>query len=502
MRKGRSRNVALNVIMGFLYELIALVCGLIVPKLILSNFGSTYNGITQSITQFIGYIELMKSGIGGVTGAALYKPLAEKNDQEISEVLAATQQYMKKLTAIFLVFIIGLAIFYPFIVAKDFEWWFSSSLILIISISTFAQYYLGFTYQCLINSDQKGYIIVAMQIVTTILNTIVSVVLIRSNCTIHMVKLGSALVNVVSPVFFNWYVHKHYNIDDHAKPNNSKIPERWDAAAHEVAAFVNNNTDITLITLMIGVKEVSVYTVYAYVASNIKKIVSKFSLGFGAAFGSMYAKNEIELMKKNLGIYELIIFSLTSTLYATTFALILPFVVLYTKGVTDVNYVRPAFAFFLILANLFNSFRIPYRTIVIAIGHYKQTRNGAIMEAVINIVVSVICIYFFGLTGVAMGTVAAMCLRSYQFAEHLSNQVIGRSIRYYFQHIIICFAIIGATFAFSRLYVHMATSWIMWVVFGAVTTIFSGGLTLITDFIFYREDMKGMVKKVMGLIKR
>lgn len=502
MSKSRGKNVALNVVTGFIYELISLVCGLILPKLILSNFGSTYNGITQSITQFVSYIELMKSGIGGVTMAALYKPLSEKNDQEISEILAATQQFMRKITAVFLAFILGLAIVYPLFVAKDFDWWFSASLIFIISISTFAQYYLGFTYQQLIQADQKGYIVVLLQIVTTILNTIVSVILINSNCSIHIVKLGSALVNVISPVFFNRYVHSHYHIDDHAKADISKIPQRWDAAAHEVAAFVSNNTDITIVTILAGVSEVSVYSVYAYVTSNIRKIISKFSLGFGSAFGSMYADGQIDLMKKNLGIYELIIYSLSSVLYSTTLALIVPFVTLYTLQVNDVNYIRPIFALFLVLSSIFNSFRIPYRTIVIAIGHYKETKNGAIMEAIINITVSVICTLKFGLSGVAIGSFAAMSTRSYQFAKHLSDNVINRPIKYYFKHVTICLGIIGLTYLISTLYSSLCSSWLMWVVYASITTLISLALTLLTDYLFYKDDLMGTINKIKGLLKK
>ena len=73
---------------GFLYEIVSLVCGLISQRLILDSFGSAYNGITQSISQFVSYIELMKAGIGGVTMSALFKPLNDHNYQEMNEILA------------------------------------------------------------------------------------------------------------------------------------------------------------------------------------------------------------------------------------------------------------------------------------------------------------------------------------------------------------------------------------------------------------------------------
>ena len=84
----------MSVTTSLISEAVSLVCGLILPEMILSSFGSAYNGMTQSISQFISYISLMKAGIGGATAVALYKPLAENDTQEISEILVSTLEDM------------------------------------------------------------------------------------------------------------------------------------------------------------------------------------------------------------------------------------------------------------------------------------------------------------------------------------------------------------------------------------------------------------------------
>jgi O-antigen/teichoic acid export membrane protein len=501
MKKGRTKNIVLSIGAGFLYEIVSLVCGLVSQRLILSSFGSAYNGVTQSISQFISYIELMKAGIGGVAMAALFKPLSENDDKEMNEVLSSMQKFMKRIASIFVIFVIGVAIIYPTFIVKEFGWWFTASLVFIISISTFVQYYMGFTYQVLIEADQKGYMIIFMQIVTAILNTVVSIVLINSGSSIHIVKLGSSLVHVVPPLFFYWYVHKNYHIEK-VDTTSDKIPQRWDAAAHEVAAFINSNTDVTVVTMFSGVREVSVYSIYYYVISNMKKIVTKFSGGFASAFGNMYAKGEKDLMKKNLGLFELIIYSLVSVLYPVALAMVVPFVMLYTKGVNDVNYSRPGFAIALTLASIFNCFRIPYRTIVIAIGHYKQTRNGAIMEAMINVLVSVICTIRFGLIGVAIGSLCAMATRSYEFANYLSKNVIDRSISYYFKHVGICLSILVIVNLVASTYNGAIDNWLMWVFYAGITTLLSLSLTAVTDLVFYKEDTMRLLDKVKSIILR
>ena len=135
----RSKKALYNTIAGLLYEFVAVICGFILPRLILSAFGSDYNGVTSSITQFLGYVALMRAGIGGVTRAALYKPLAEGNTEKISAVVNATEQFLKKVAIIFLFSLIALALIYPFFIIKNFDYWFSFSLVIILGISTFSQ---------------------------------------------------------------------------------------------------------------------------------------------------------------------------------------------------------------------------------------------------------------------------------------------------------------------------------------------------------------------------
>ena len=503
MKKSRTQRAFFNVATSITAELVSLACGLILPRLILTNYGSAYNGITQSISQFISYISLMKAGIGGATAVALYKPLAENDNQKISEVLAATEEFMRKIAILFAVFVVIFACAYPLLVSEEFGWLFTASLVLIISISTFGQYYFGFTYQMLLSADQKDYITTCLNIITTIVNTILSVILIRGNHSIHVIKLGSSIAHLITPLSLYFYVRKKYKLIKGVKPNKDLIPQRWDATAHEVASFINNNTDVVLLTLFTNMSEISVYTVYHYVISNLKKIVTQATVGFGAAFGDMYARDEIDLMHQNLGIFELIIYSFTSVLYSVAFVMILPFVIIYTKGVTDIEYVRPYFALVTILASIFNCFRIPYRVIVINVGHYKQTKNGAIFEAVLNIVVSVICSIRFGLIGVAIGTLCAMVFRTLQYAVYLSQNIMYRDIKYFIKHVLLTFVIFVSVYLISKLYIPVVISgWFSWVFYAAVTTVIAIILTVGTDYLFYKEDLFNLIGKLKNNLLR
>ena len=497
--KNRAEKTVLNVSAGILDELVAILCGLILPRLILTNFGSDYNGITSSITQFISCITLLKGGIGGVTRAALYKPLAEKDTESISAIVFQTERFMRRIALIFLGFVLVFAAIYPIWICTDFSWVFEFTLILIIAISTFVKYYFGLAYNMLLSADQRQCVIKFINSATTILNTIIAAVLINNGATIHWVKLGSSLVFALDPFIICWYAKRKYNLNKKVAPATDFIKQRWDAVGHEVAQFVNNNTDVMVITIFADIKEVSVYTVYHYAIASIRKVVTNFIIGFGAAFGNMYALKQYKVMHKNLKIYEVIVFSIASIVYSAALAIIVPFARVYTDGVTDVNYLRPVFGAVLTFAGAFTCFRIPYQTIVTAVGHYKQTRNGAFFEAGMNIVLSVILVIKFGIVGVAIGTLAAAIFRSCQYAFYLSKNILNRSNFIFLGHVFITVAIMVATYFLSRLYMPAAESFNsvkMWIMYAIPSTLIPFVLTAVTDLLFYREPTLGLFKKI------
>lgn len=497
--KSRSQKAVLNVMAGIMDEIVAVACGLILPRLILTNFGSEYNGITSSITQFISCITLLKGGIGGVTRAALYKPLAENDVDGISAIVYQTEKFMRRIALIFLAFILVFATIYPIWLCKDFSWWFEFSLILIISISTFVKYFFGLTYNMLLSADQRQCVIKFLSSGTTILNMIIAAILINNGCTIHIVKLGSALVFALDPIVTCIYARSKYKLKKTTTVNTDYIKQRWDAVGHEVASFVNNNTDIMVITAFAGILEVSVYTVYHYAIASIRKVVTSFIIGFGAAFGNMYALKQYKTMEKNLKIYEVIVFSISSIVYSVALVMICSFAMVYTKDVNDVNYYRPAFGAVLTLAGAFTCYRIPYQTIVTAVGHYKQTRNGAFFEAGMNIVLSIVLVIKLGIVGVALGTLAAAIFRSCQYAVYLSKNILKRSIMIFVGHIILTLSIMGGTYAISLLYMPEITKVTTWLMYALLTTAISSTITLATDFIFYRETTIEMFKKGIGM---
>jgi hypothetical protein len=97
----RTKKFAVNSMAAALLQVTLLIVGFILPKVILTVYGSSINGLVSSIRQFVSYFDVVEAGLGGAAIYALYKPLAEKDDETISAVVSTARYYYNKVGWIF-----------------------------------------------------------------------------------------------------------------------------------------------------------------------------------------------------------------------------------------------------------------------------------------------------------------------------------------------------------------------------------------------------------------
>lgn len=489
----REARARLNIYISLLGQAVTLVCGLVVPRILLKAFGSEAYGATASITQFLSYITLLEGGIGGVARAALYKPLAEKDYDTISKVILEIKKFFRTIGIVFFVYVIILAFsFHSIAKVQCFDSITTFMLVIIISLSTFAQYFIGISYSVLIQADQKSYITQVIFSIATIANTVLIVILTKIGCGLVFVKLISSIVFAGRP-FLTWiYVKRKYKLLDVKECNTKYLKEKWTGLGQHLAYFVHNNTDIVVLTLFDNLKSVAIYSVYNMVIANIQNVVASFSTGMEAFFGDMIAKGEWKIFNEKFSAYETLIAIISCIAFGVTFVLILPFVSLYTKSINDANYIQPVFAFLLIGAILIYCWMLPYNKTVLAAGHFRQTQWGPYGEALINIVVSVILVWKLGLIGVAIGTFIATIYCFIFYAVYLVKNICRRSIVLFEKRVIInvinvAVIVIPSLFIMQKISI---TNFIMWILCGFFVTVYATVITLLINIVVYNNDTK------------
>lgn len=499
----RSKKAIINITMTLLLQIVAIIYGFIIPKVIITSFGSEVNGLVSSITQFLAYITLLESGVGPVIKASLYKPIANKDKKEIANVLRASEKFFRTISYIFIVYLIILAFIYPLIISTEFSYIYTLSLIIIISISTFAEYYFGMTYKLYLQAEQKTYVISIIQIITYILSIVIIVILAKLNCSIHLIKLISGFIFVLRPVLQNIYVKRKYRINIDLVDNEYKLKNKWDGLAQHLAAVIHGNTDVTILTIFSNLTEVSVYSVYYLIVRGINSIIQAFTGGIDASFGDMIAKKEQENLNRKFNIYEVFYFTIATIVYTSTIILIVPFVSIYTKGITDANYIRPVFGVLLVLSEFMWAIRLPYSSITLAAGHFKETKKGAWIEAITNIVVSIILVFKYGIIGVAIGTLVAMLIRTIEFVYHTNKYILNRNVFESVKKIIIIIIeVLLIVFLSKCLPKINIISYLTWIEYALLVGILSVVIVLSVNIIIYKKEFKEMINIIKNIFKK
>lgn len=493
----KNKVTLLNMISGLILQFFTLISGFILPKIILTYFGSEVNGLVSSLNQFLSYITLVEGGITGVIVANLYKPIVEQDNNKISSVLVTADRFYKKIGALFIAYSVILSIIYPLHFKTEFTFSYVCSLTLILSLTLLIQYMYSLTLRTLLNADKKGYVVNFTQTLIVIFNVLFALISVFIYPSIHVLKLISGSLFLLQPLIFNRYVKKNYKIDWKVEPDNSLIKSRWNGFAINLAAFIHNSTDVTVLTFLANLKTVSIYSVYSLVSSGIKQMINACLSGIAHTVGQAYAKKNWKELNQKLDIYEYIVLILVFFLFTVTALLITPFVQLYTKDIVDTDYNQPLFGFLLVLAEALYLIKLPHLNLAYSANKFKEITVPAYIEAMLNIMISVALVKWIGLIGVTIGTIVGMTYRMVFHVYYTSKIVPGRAQCIFYRKLFLFAAGAGGGFVFCYKLLPLQTvtagSWIVHAIFYCVVM---GAILLAISILFFQNEMKFFWKYV------
>lgn len=486
----RKRVTLTNMLSGLLLQIATIISGFIVPRIILSYFGSDVNGLVSSINQFLTYITLVEGGVSGVIAANLYHPLVSNNAEKLSAVMVTAKKFFRQVGFLFLAYSVVLSILYPILFNIKFGFAYTCSLVLILSISLSIQYIFSLSLRTLLNADKKAYIVNITQVIIITCNIIMVYLSVKIYPSIHFLKFISGALFILQPLVFNYAVNKFYDIDLDVASDGNLIKERWNGFAINIAAFIHNCTDVSLLTIFSPLEVVSVYSVHALVTNGLKSLINSVTNGLNPTLGQAYAKGDFEEVNEKLDLYEYIVFVLVGVLFSLAGLLITSFVSIYTHGITDADYYQPFFASILVLAEGLYLVKFPHLNLAYAANKFKNLTIPAFVEASINIVLSLLLIRKFGLEGVAIGTLAAMIYRLIFHINYTSKIVKGRHPWIFYKKFLLfsVTTIIGLLIC-VRLFPIASNTILGWLVHALLYSVVIGVLYMLISMIFFRKEL-------------
>ncbi|MBR2709084.1 virulence factor MviN [Candidatus Saccharibacteria bacterium] len=490
----KNKKTLLNTLSTLFLQIVLILNGFIIPKLILEAFGSDVNGLVSSLNQFLQYIALVEGGITGVMMAKLYRPLTKGDNEKLSAVLASAQRFYRRIGLIFILYTLGLSIAYPLIFNTGFSFIYVFSLTIILSIYYIILYMLSLTYRTLLNADKKIYIVSFTQALLKLVEIILAMFAIKVFPDIHFLKFLTGTIFVVQPIVYTLFVKKYYKIDKSAIADDSLVKGRWDGFAINTAAFIHNSTDIAVLTIFTNLATVSVYSVYALVTNGIKNIIMSLVSSLNPTLGHAYAREDYVELRHKVDLYEYIVFMLVFFIFSVAGLLITPFVSIYTAGLTDADYFQPLFGVLIVIAEALYLLKFPHLNLAYSADKFKKISIPAFVEAGLNIIISVALVPFLGIIGVAIGTIVAMLYRLI-FHVYFTTKIIPGWKQWYYYRKLIIFILASAFGILLCLLLPMPDNTIMsWIWHALAYSVIISIPLICVSLVFFRSELSFLKK--------
>ncbi len=404
-----TRKILKGILISNIILVITSLLSFINAKYFILNIGLQSYGIIKVFTQLLGYITLAESGTGTASTYALYKPLAEGDYQRVNEVLHTMKKLYTRI--IFFIILSGalLVLALPFIL-KDVNVDFKIVLYWSIYVLNSALSYVGAKYAILYTADQKYNLVKAIQGSSQIISQslqLISLFVFKSLLLFIMLHIVGAVLSIMG---LKRYFDRDYRAILAAKKQVLKIDKAIvkgikDLFFHKLSYVLIGNTDLIIISTFISVETAAIYFSYSMISKMLTTLVETITAVITPSIGKFISfndKNAVYTKFKSLNIfylYSALVFSVT------TYLLIQPFMTIWINNKFD----NQLLIFFLCL----NMGIAIYRSCLDVFKHgsgFFSDIHLPILEAGINLVLSLLLVTRFGLVGIVVGTTTSNVL--------------------------------------------------------------------------------------------
>ena len=406
--KAITKNAVAMLLKNNINALFSFICRTIFIK----TLGETYLGVNGLFTNIFSLLSLMELGVGTSIIFFLYKPLAENNEDEIRAMLGLYRRLYTGIGIIIGIIGVSLIPWLPDIVhnTNNID---NLQLIYVLLLSEVVISYLSSYKRCILEADQKSYY---MAIIDTGFTTLMSVVQI-----IILLTLRNYLLYISISIFRTFFsnvviqhlvnksypylrIRKDYKMD---KDQKKLILSRTMAAfSHKLGGIVVYGTDNILINLMLNLELVGLYSNYVAIINMIYNPLSQIFNSMTASIGNLNAV-EKDTNKAYIN-FERVTF-LNCWMYGFAsiclFNLLNPFITVWIGQ----KYLLDQFVVFVLVINfLFTGTRMVPNLFNASSGLFWNTRWKPVLEAIINLVMSIYLGHILGLAGIFLGTTCSI----------------------------------------------------------------------------------------------
>lgn len=498
----RTRNTKLLAIMSSLNLLVSSVSSIVIGRIILVYLGSEYNGINSIVSQFLMVISVFEGGFTTASIVAMMHPYEAGKIDEINQIFAETSFKFKRITTLYLSFGVLGAIGYGLIVRTNVQAAIVIAVLLIGVVSSAFNIGIVSKYRLVFQVAQKEHICAAITLCFTTIGQIsmmVSLVLLRDIVFMRLIGMVCSIIGgaVVIGAFL-----KIFKIKRVAWDKKNRITGTKDVVVGKVVGTIHSSSTTLFLSIFSSAAITSVYAVYN---SVIHMITSVVNIGFSApqnAIGQIL-QGENERNKRTIIFdYQYVIILVLTVLFVPLSVLIVPFVKIYTQGITDIQYINYGLATLLVVSTYFQLLHVPSGICIYMSGSFDIAKKIQILAFLILVLSNLILgnllgMYGFLISMMLCNLVLALCEIIYVHTK-LVPKSLGHFLQIWIPNLLIAISLIAIFSCFS----HKVNGVISWIVLACIITTISFVMIIALNKVFLKEHFNQVQYRFINLIKK
>ncbi len=410
----RTSYAIKNASVGIISKLLLLVLGFVSRTVFIFQLGNAYLGVNGLYTEILSVLSFSELGFGSAMLFAMYKPVAENNEELIVKLLT----YFKKIYRIIALVVAGAGIillpFIPMLVTGA-DWLTRSELqiyyLLFLSTSVI-EYFVSYKF-CYIEAMQKGYIQTTIDCVIQLCTHIIqiAILLVWKNFLVYLIV--KTVVFAISRLCIIRYLNKKYPL---LKIKSAEALDKSEKQSlfknvkglvvHKFAAVAVHSTDNIIISSLsdLGVVAVGLISNYNLLINSVRGFVTIVFQSFSSGFGNIVASGDVANYRKVFKTTNFLSFWVYGFCATAFYVLIPPFISLW---IGNENLIDNASFSLIILLFYLQGQSNTYINARVAKGDFNMDKWWVFSQAIVNLIVSIIGVKLWGLVGVYIGTLAS-----------------------------------------------------------------------------------------------
>ncbi|MGS2779045.1 lipopolysaccharide biosynthesis protein [Robertmurraya sp. GLU-23] len=408
----RIKHSIINISAGIGSQIIITLLSFISRTVFITYLGVEYLGINGLFSNILGMLSLAEAGIGSAIIFHLYKPVAENDETNIKALL----NFYKKayIYICLIIFVLGISLL-PFLefFTKDTNIEQLHIIYLIFLINTISSYLFAHKISFL-KVCQKGYVVTSIYTVSSIVTTLFRLMILYLTQDFILYLIIDIIISTISSYIIALIVDKKYpflknirraRLDSDMRKSITKNIKSL--VLHRIGGYAVFGTDNLLISIYVSVSAVGLYSNYYMLINTCRVFISQIFDNINHSFGNLIAGESKEKVYDVFKVTMLCNFWIYSAVIIFLYFSIEPLISLWLGS----QFLMSHSVLIILLINFYVSgMRKSITTVKLTAGIFNEDRYAPLIEAFLNLLVSIFLAGKYGITGIFLGTLISTVL--------------------------------------------------------------------------------------------